>query len=115
MTTAAKQQSRLKRKNRIRKKVFGTAERPRLSVFKSNKHLYVQVIDDVNHKTIAQASTLKEKLGANKEAAKWVGKAIAERAKTQSVDSVVFDRNGYQYHGVIREIAEAAREGGLKF
>lgn len=110
-----KQASRDKRKNRIRKKILGTPERPRLTVFKSNKHLYAQVIDDLNHKTLVAASSLKEKSGANKEAAKWLGQAIAERAKAQNINDVVFDRNGYQYHGVVRQIADSAREGGLKF
>lgn len=110
-----KKESRVKRKFRIRKKVFGTAERPRMSIFKSNKHLYVQVIDDTNQKTIAQASTQKEKKGANIEAAKWLGQTIAERVKATSVAEVVFDRNGFQYHGVVRQIADSAREGGLKF
>lgn len=110
-----KKDSRLKRKVRIRKKISGTPERPRMTVFKSNKHLYVQVIDDVNQKTIVEASTLKEGKGANIEAAKWVGQAIADRAKSASISEVVFDRNGFQYHGVIRQIADSARESGLKF
>lgn len=107
--------ARAKRKYSIRKKLFGTPERPRLSVFKSNQHLYVQIIDDTNHKTLVSASTLQEKQGANKEAAKWLGQTIADRAKTQKIETVVFDRNGYQYHGVVRQIADSARESGLKF
>jgi large subunit ribosomal protein L18 len=107
--------AREKRQVRIRKKVTGTAERPRLSVFRSNKSLYLQLIDDVAQKTLVSASTLKEGKGANKDAAKWVGKSLAEKALQHKIETVVFDRSGYRYHGVIKEIADAAREGGLKF
>jgi large subunit ribosomal protein L18 len=106
---------REKRQIRIRKKISGTAEKPRLSVFRSNKYLYVQLIDDLAQKTLIAANTVKEEKGDNKEAAKWVGKSIAEKAIKVNINNVVFDRSGYRYHGVIKEIADAAREGGLKF
>lgn len=106
---------REKRQAHIRKKIFGTAERPRLSVFRSNKYLYVQLIDDLAQKTLLAANTVKGEKGANKEAAKWVGKDIADKALQGKITNVVFDRSGYRYHGVIKEIADAAREGGLKF
>lgn len=114
--------ARLKRKSRVRKKVKGTAEKPRLNVFRSNKHMYVQVIDDVAGKTLVAASTLSEEIkvktpeeGGKKSYAKEVGLLIAQKAKAQGIESVVFDRNGFLYHGRIRAIAEGAREGGLKF
>lgn len=112
----AKENRRLKIKNRIRKTVFGTTERPRLSVFRSNKQIYAQVIDDVNGKTLASASSLKieEKLPKKEMAAK-VGELIAQHAKEAGIESVVFDRNGYLYHGRVKELADAARKGGLKF
>ena len=106
---------REKRKAHIRKKISGTAERPRMSVFRSNKHLYVQLIDDVAQKTLLAANTVKEEKGANKDAAKWVGTHVAEKALQSKITNVVFDRSGYRYHGVIKEIADAARAGGLKF
>ena len=103
---------------RVRRKISGTAERPRLCIYRSNRNLFAQLIDDVAGTTIISASTLdkevKTKL-ANKEAAKQVGTLIAKRATEKGVESVVFDRSGYQYHGVIKEFAEAAREAGLKF
>lgn len=102
---------------RIRKKVSGTAERPRLAVFRSLNHIYVQVIDDVNGKTLAAASTtekdLKGKTGGNIEAAQTVGKAIAERAQAAGVSQVVFDRGGYVYHGRVKALLDATREAGL--
>ncbi|MEQ8905837.1 50S ribosomal protein L18 [Ekhidna sp.] len=100
----------------IRRKVSGTAERPRVSVFKSNKGIYAQLIDDVNGKTLASAST-KEigKTNLNVEVAKEVGKKLAENAKGAGIETVVFDRGGYPYHGRVRSLAEGAREGGLKF
>ncbi len=102
---------------RIRKKVSGTAERPRLAVFRSLNHIYVQVIDDVSGVTLAAASTtekdLKGKTGGNIEAAQTVGKAIAERAKAAGVSQVVFDRGGYVYHGRVKALLDATREGGL--
>lgn len=110
-----KKSLRQKRKTRIRKKIFGTSAKPRLSVFKSNKHLYAQVIDDTAQKTLASASTLKDKKGANVDAAKWLGETIADLTLQKKVDTVIFDRNGYQYHGVVKQIADSAREKGLKF
>ena len=109
---------RARRHLRVRKKVFGTPERPRLSVYRSNTNIYVQVIDDVAGKTLVAASTLDKEVKtkhANKEAAKEVGTLIAKRAKAKKIENIVFDRGGYIYHGIIKELAEAAREGGLKF
>ena len=107
---------RLKIKQRIRTKVFGTAERPRLTVFRSNSQIYAQVIDDTKGTTLASASSLaiKDKVTKTEKAA-LVGKAIAEAAKKAGVETVVFDRNGYLYHGRVKQLADAAREGGLKF
>lgn len=112
--------ARLHRKERIRKKLAGTTERPRLSVYKSLKHEYAQVIDDSTGKTIAFASSLSKELkgkddGDKKASAKRVGALIAEKCKAAKVDQVVFDRNGFPYHGRIAAIADAAREAGLKF
>lgn len=100
----------------IRSKVSGTAEKPRLSVFRSNKQIYVQIIDDKSGKTLAAASSLKmdEKVNKKEQAAK-VGEMIAKKALEAGINDVVFDRNGYLYHGRIKEVAEAARKGGLKF
>ncbi|MGK3999220.1 MULTISPECIES: 50S ribosomal protein L18 [unclassified Sorangium] len=112
---------RERRKLRIRKKVEGTPERPRLSVFRSTKHIYAQVIDDVSGKTLAHASTLSKDLKGsldedNKvEAAKKVGALIAKICKEKQIDKVVFDRNGYLYHGRVSALAQAAREAGLDF
>lgn len=109
---------RLRRHKRIRGKISGTPEFPRLCVFRSLANIYAQVIDDVNGKTIASASSLDEKIvkeGSKKEIAKQVGKLVAERAKAAGVENVVFDRGGYVYHGRIQELADGAREGGLKF
>ena len=109
---------RLRRHRRIRAKVSGTPERPRLNVFRSEKHIYAQVIDDVNGVTLCSASTVEkgfEGLGSNKEAAKKVGMAVAERAKAKGINAVVFDRGGYIYHGRVQALAEGAREGGLEF
>ena len=103
---------------RVRKKISGTQERPRLCVYRSNNHLYVQIIDDVAGNTLVAASTLDKEVKnkhSNKEAAKEVGKLIAKRALDKKIETVVFDRGGYVYHGVVKELAEAAREGGLKF
>ncbi len=107
---------RLKIKQRIRTKVFGTAERPRLTVFRSNSQIYAQIIDDTKGNTLAAASSLaiKEKITKTEKAA-LVGKAIAEAAKKAGVETVVFDRNGYLYHGRVKQLADAAREAGLKF
>ena len=109
---------RLKRHVRVRGKISGTPECPRLNVFRSNANIYAQLIDDVNGVTLAAASTLeKEFEGAtgNAEAAKKVGLALAERAKAKGIEAVVFDRGGYLYHGRVAALAEGAREGGLKF
>lgn len=109
--------SREKRKDRIRKKVSGSPERPRLTVFKSNRYIYAQIIDDVAQKTLLSASSLKEGKGANKKSAALVGESIATKAlqSSQKIEKVIFDRNGYRYHGVIKEIADAARKAGLQF
>ena len=109
---------RLRRHARVRRKISGTAECPRLCVFRSNNNLYVQVIDDVKGNTLASASTLDKEVKtkhSNKEAAKEVGALIAKRAIEKNIKTVVFDRGGYIYHGVVKELAEAARKGGLKF
>ncbi len=109
---------RTRRHLRVRRKISGTAERPRLCVYRSNTNLYVQVIDDVAGNTIVSASTLDKDVKtkkANKEAAKELGTLIAKKALEKKIDTVVFDRSGYIYHGVVKELAEAAREGGLKF
>ena len=110
---------RMKRHKRIRGKISGTAERPRLSVFRSEKHIYAQLIDDVAGRTLAAASSVEKGFtggsGSNKEAARKVGNMIAERAKKAGIEEVVFDRGGYIYHGRVQELAEGAREGGLKF
>ena len=109
---------RTRRHIRVRRKISGTSERPRLCVYRSNSNLYVQIIDDVAGNTIVSASTLDKEVKtkhANKEAAKEVGALIAKRALDKKIDTVVFDRGGYIYHGVVKELAEAAREGGLKF
>ena len=107
-------------KMRIRKHLSGTSERPRMSVFRSNKQIYVQLIDDLSGATILSASSknkeIADKKGVNKtEQAKLVGKLIAEKSLAKGINSVVFDRNGYLYHGRIKVLAESAREGGLKF
>ena len=109
---------RRRRHLRVRRKISGTQERPRLCVYRSNNNLYVQVIDDVAGNTLVSASTLDKEIKtkhSNKEAAKEVGALIAKRAKEQKIENVVFDRGGYIYHGVVKELAEAARQGGLKF
>ena len=110
---------RLRRHRRVRKKVRGTTERPRLAVFRSNNHMTAQVIDDVAGRTIAAASTTEKDLRSgttgNKDAAKKIGGLIAERAKAAGVSKVVFDRGGFMYHGRIAAVADAAREGGLEF
>ncbi|MCC7191817.1 MAG: 50S ribosomal protein L18 [Phycisphaeraceae bacterium] len=113
-----KQVRRQRRKTGIRKRIIGTAERPRLTVYRSLNHIYAQIIDDVISKTLASASSVQEKLekgGGNAEAAKRVGKALAERAKAAGVTQVAMDRNGFKYHGRIKALADAAREAGLKF
>jgi large subunit ribosomal protein L18 len=121
MSTSAKEKrdARIRRHNRVRKYVQGTAERPRLAVFRSNKHITVQVIDDVAGTTLASASTNEAELrsGAtgNVEAAKATGKLVADRAKAAGVTKVVFDRGGNLYHGRVAALADAAREAGLEF
>ena len=107
---------RLKRHKRVRAKISGTAQRPRLNVFRSEKNIYAQVIDDVNGVTLCSASSLKlDGNGGNKTAAREVGKAVAKAALAKGIEEVVFDRGGYLYHGRVAELAEGAREGGLKF
>ena len=118
VSTVNKNAMRLKRHVRVRGKISGTPARPRLNVFRSNANIYAQIIDDVNGVTLVAANTLeKEFEGAtgNAEAAKKVGKVIAERAKAKGIEVVVFDRGGYVYHGRVAALAEGAREGGLKF
>jgi large subunit ribosomal protein L18 len=109
---------RFKRHKRVRGKISGTPERPRLNVFRSNMNIFAQIIDDVNGVTLCSASSVEkgfEGSGGNKEGARKVGLMIAERAKAKGIESVVFDRGGYIYHGRVKELAEGAREGGLKF
>ena len=117
--TSAKQVVRFKRKRRIRARVEGTSERPRLSVFRSNSNLFVQLIDDVKGHTLVAGSTLepelKDKVGGSIEGAKTLGNLVAKRALAKKISSIVFDRSGYLYHGRIKALADAAREGGLKF
>ncbi|MCF0125266.1 MAG: 50S ribosomal protein L18 [Clostridia bacterium] len=109
---------RTRRHLRVRRKISGTAERPRLCVYRSNNNLYVQIIDDVAAKTLVSASTLDKAVKtkhSNKEAAKEIGALIAKKALEKNIKTVVFDRGGYVYHGVVKELADAAREGGLEF
>lgn len=116
---ANKNEQRRKRHMRIRQRIQGTAERPRLCVFRSNKHIYAQIIDDVSGSTLVAASTLDEETDAAKtwdcDAAKIVGDLIAKRAREKGIASVVFDRGGYIYHGRVAAVADAAREAGLEF
>ncbi|MEQ1875207.1 MAG: 50S ribosomal protein L18 [Bdellovibrionia bacterium] len=116
-TTDLKTVNRRKKKVRIRKTVTGSEARPRLSIFKSVRHVYAQVIDDVTGRTIVSASTLEKDAGekSGKEAAAHVGATVAQRAKEKKIETVVFDRNGYLYHGRVKALADAAREAGLKF
>ena len=122
MASISRAKSREKRKRRVRRKVVGTSERPRLSVFRSAKNIYAQIIDDTSFNTLVQVSTiskdvrdeLKGKSG-NKEGASMIGKLIAQRAQEKGITKVVFDRNGFLYHGRVKSLAEAAREGGLEF
>jgi large subunit ribosomal protein L18 len=118
ITKTNRKMERVRRHARVRTKISGTAERPRLCVYRSNTNLYVQVIDDVAGNTLVSASTLDKEVKtkyANKEAAKEVGALIAKRALEKNIKDVVFDRGGYIYHGVVKELAEAARNGGLNF
>ena len=116
-----KEQLRLRRHNRLRTKVVGTPERPRLNVFRSLNNIYAQVVDDRSRQTLVAASTIdkelktKVKTGGNVESARLVGELIAKRAKDKGIQKVVFDRGGYQYHGRVKSLAEAAREAGLEF
>jgi len=110
--------ARLRRKIRIRKTVHGTADRPRLTVYRTARHMYAQLVDDEAGRTVASASTLTAELdgsAGNKSAAGVIGKAIAAKAKEAGISTVVFDRNGFKYHGRVQALAEAAREGGLTF
>ena len=109
---------RIKRHKRVRSKISGTPARPRLNVFRSETNIYAQIIDDTVGKTLVSASSLEKSFegsGSNVEAAKKVGKIVAERAKAAGIDAVVFDRGGYLYHGRVKALAEGAREGGLQF
>ena len=115
-TARAKREARLRRHRRVRRRVLGTTERPRLAVFRSNRHIYAQIIDDMNGRTMAAAGSLGLSGDDDKtEEAKRVGAELARRAKQAGVSAVVFDRGGYQYHGRVQALAEAAREGGLDF
>lgn len=117
----SKEQSRIKRHQRIRKRLQGTGEKPRLSVYKSLNHIYAQLIDDAAGKTLLSASTLEKEIrtslkhGGNLEAAKKVGAILAQKALGKKITTVVFDRAGYRYHGCVKALADAAREQGLKF
>lgn len=122
MEQSKKVAKRKRRHRRVRKKIVGTVERPRLAVFRSTKHIYAQVIDDANGRTIASASSLKigpvkgdDKKGAKVAAAREVGKLVADAARKQGIEQVAFDRGGFLYHGRVAALAEGAREGGLKF
>ncbi len=119
MAKDTRQARRVARHKRVRKDVYGTPQKPRLCVFRSNKNISVQVIDDVNGVTLAAASSLEKELGisngGNKEAAKKVGEVIAKRALEKGIENVAFDRGGFLYHGRVKELADGAREAGLKF
>ena len=116
-----KKEARLRRKKRVRKKVIGTSDRPRLSVFRSTRHIYAQIIDDSRGLTVAAASSIEKdvrgapKSGDKKAVAAQIGKLIAGRAKEKGISQVVFDRGGFMYHGRVKALSEAAREGGLLF
>ena len=117
--TLSKLERRNKIKVRIRSKILGTAERPRMTVYRSNKQILVQLINDKEGKTIVSASSLEKEIASQEvtktEQAALVGKAIAEKARTAGIEAVIFDRNGYLYHGRVKQLADAAREAGLKF
>ena len=121
MAIESRNDRRVKRHERVRKNVYGTPERPRLCVYRSNKNISVQIIDDVNGVTLASASSLDKELkseiayGGNKEAAKKVGEAIGKRALEKGIETVCFDRGGFLYHGRVSALADAAREAGLDF
>jgi len=116
-----KNEIRQRKHERVRKKISGTPERPRLNVFRSLKHIYAQIIDDTTGTTLVAASTMEQALkdkvtyGGNKQAAREVGKLVAQKALEKGIKKVVFDRGGYLYHGRVKELAEGAREGGLEF
>ncbi len=119
--TEKKKMARLKRRRRIRGKISGTAHRPRLSVFRSSRHIYAQLIDDDMGTVLASASTMDRELrgttksGGNEDAARNVGKLLARRASEKKINTLTFDRGGFQYHGRVKALADAVREGGLKF
>ena len=121
ITKGDRNKARLKRHLRVRKKLAGTTERPRLNVFRSSKHVYAQIIDDTKGVTLVSASTLDKELrdqiqnGGNVDAAQKVGALVAQRAKAKGIEKVVFDRGGYLYHGRVKALADAAREAGLEF
>ena len=121
MAKGSRNDKRLKRHERVRKNLSGTPEKPRMCVFRSLKNIYVQIIDDVNGSTLAAASSLDKEIktqmpyGGNKEAAKAVGESIAKKAIAKGIESVAFDRGGFLYHGRVKELADGARAGGLKF
>ena len=118
MNSADKQRARTRRHRRVRKKVVGTAARPRLAVYRSNKHIYAQVIDDIAGKTMAAASTLADAAGdpaTPKDKARAVGRALASKARQTGVTRVAFDRGAFQFHGRVQAVAEGARDGGLEF
>jgi large subunit ribosomal protein L18 len=120
LTKTAKNETRQKVHYRIRKKMLGTPERPRLNIYRSLNHIYAQVVDDLHGQTLVSASTVEgakasKRTGGNVAAAKEVGKKVAERAKEKGISKVVFDRGGYLYHGRVKALADAAREAGLQF
>jgi large subunit ribosomal protein L18 len=121
MANVSRNDRRVKRHKRVRKNLTGTPEKPRLCVFRSNKNISCQIIDDVNKVTLASASSLEKELkaelanGGNKEAAKKIGEIVAKRALEKGIEVVTFDRGGFLYHGRVKELADGAREGGLKF
>lgn len=121
MAKESRKEKRVKRHARVRKNLSGTPEKPRLCVFRSNKNISCQIIDDVNKVTLVSASSLDKDIkgeigyGGNKDAARKVGEAIAKRALAKGIEEVAFDRGGFLYHGRVKELAEGAREGGLKF
>ena len=110
-----KRSRRTRRKAGIRKRVIGTPQRPRLTVFRSNHHVYAQIIDDLQGRTLAAVSSRGQGAGGNVAAATGVGTALAEKARAAGIERVAFDRNGFRYHGRVKALADAAREGGLKF
>ena len=113
-----RKEGRARRHKRVRRKIFGTVDRPRFSVFKSSRHIHAQLIDDIEGHTLVQVTTMHGEVGiraCNQEAAVAVGKLVAEKALEKGIERVVFDRGGYPYHGVVKALADSAREGGLKF